>query len=108
LKYCWHIILNCTTCPPEEDILRAIVYPHHYDDVKKEIHSSLFTSKSATKKVSVNRKSVYTIIKHIEIFKRNHDKPDEKIYVAKIGQINIKEMNYMGRKWKDDNPEANY
>ena len=87
-------------CPPEENIVRAICSPDHYDPATGRIAPSLFSGSSTT---SVSRLKILALEDHWELFRRHVAKPHQCLDL--FGEINVGTLQDIGRTYQSGPPE---
>ena len=87
-------------CPPEENVLRAILTAH-WDEQNNRWQSSLFKGRGT----SVSRLSILGMTELFAIFHRELDSPPQNHFVVGGGEINIGRLQEIGRGYQH-NPTA--
>jgi hypothetical protein len=82
-------------CPPEENILRAILNAF-WDETKGRWSSELFRGEN----LSVSRLSILGISELLAIFHRELDSPPKQRTVIGGGEINIGNLQFIGRNYQ--------
>jgi hypothetical protein len=87
------------TCPPEENVLRAIHSAHCDQARDRDRYSSDLFRGSET---SVSRLSVLSIDKLFAIFHRELDSPPANRLVVAAGEINVGRLQEIGREFRSN------
>ncbi len=87
------------TCPPEENVLRAIHSAHCDKARDRDRYSSDLFRGSGT---SVSRLSVFSIDQLFAIFHRELDSPPKNRFVVAAGEINVGRLQEIGRGFRSN------
>lgn len=83
------------TCPPEENVLRAI-HTAHWDERNKRWSSELFKGKNT----SVSRLSILRLAELFAIFHQELDSPPKNRFIIGAGEINVGQLQEIGRNYQ--------
>jgi hypothetical protein len=83
-------------CPPEEEVVRAICSPQHYDPEQRRISPSLFAGKGG---VSLSRLKLIPLDQHWDLFRSELETPPARLEL--IGQISVGGLQRVGLDYKE-------
>lgn len=83
-------------CPPEEEVVRAICSPQHYDPDLNRISPSLFAGRGG---VSLSRLKLIPLEEHWDLFRGELESPPARLHL--IGQISVRRLQEIGNNYEE-------
>jgi hypothetical protein len=78
-------------CPVEEDVVRAICEPDHFDPIEGRIKPSLFKGENT----SLSRLKIIPLAEHWDLFRKHVQKPHRRLVM--FGEISVGNLISIGR-----------